>query len=353
MNLDDSDSFAALDSRNLLADVDGLPDQLREAWALGQSIELRSWEGITQVLLVGMGGSAIGAELLVDYIAPHCMIPVTLLRNYVLPAWASGLKTLVVCSSYSGNTEETISAFRQAKAKGCRVLVITTGGQLAAEALESGTSLWIFNKTSQMGIAVGCSFGLLLAVFARLGLIPNPEDELAGAIAAMRMQQRHLLAAVPVVENPAKRLAGQCFGRIVAVFGADFLIPVARYWQGRINTLAKSWAQAEELPEADHNILAGVLNPEPVLSNLSTLFLRADSYHPRNLIRTNLTKENLMLEAIGTDFFDAPGKNSLEQIWTALHFGDYLAYYLAMAYGVDPTGSDAVDGLKTRMKTME
>jgi glucose/mannose-6-phosphate isomerase len=231
--------------------------------------------------------------------------------------------------------------------------VITTGGQLAAEALESGTGLWIFNKPSQMGIAVGCSFGLLLAAFTRLGLIPNPEDELVGAITAMRLQQRHLQAEVPVMENPAKRLAGQCFGRIVTVFGADFLVPVARYWQGQISTFAMNWAQSEELPEADHNALAGVLNPETVLANLFTLFLRADRYHPRNLIRTNLTKENLMLEAIGTDFFDTPGKNPLEQIWTALHFGDYLAYYLAMAYGVDPTGLDAIAGFKMRIQMIE
>ena len=353
MNLDDIAYFTELDSQNLLAEIDGLPDQLREAWALGHSIELRSWEGISRVLLVGMGGSAMGAELLVAYITPHCMVPVTLLRNYVLPAWASGPETLVICSSYSGNTEETLSAFRQAKAKGCRVLVITTGGQLAAEALESRAGLWIFNKPSQLGITVGYSFGLLLAAFTRLRLIPDPEDELVGAITAMRLQQRQLQTEIPVIENPAKRLAGQCIGRIVAVFGADYLVPVARYWQGQINTLAKSWAQAEELPEADHNILAGVFNPEPVLSNLFTLFLRADRYHPRNLIRTNLTKENLMLEAIGTDFFDAPGKNSLEQIWTALHFGDYMAYYLAMAYGADPTGSEAIGEFKMRIKMID
>jgi glucose/mannose-6-phosphate isomerase len=224
---------------------------------------------------------------------------------------------------------------------------------LAAESLESGTGLWIFNKPTQLGITVGYSFGLLLAVFTRLGLIPNPEDELVGAITALRLQQMHLQAEIPVMENPAKRLAGQCVGRIVAVFAADYLVPVARYWQEQISILAKSWAQSEELPEADHNTLAGVLNPEPVLSNLFALFLRADHYHPRNLIRANLTKESLMLEAIGTDFFDAPGKNSLEQIWTALHFGDYLAYYLAMAYGVDPSGSDAIDGLKTQMKMMD
>ena len=353
MNLDDTASFAVLDPHNILAEIDGLPDQLREAWALGQSIELPPWEGITRVLLVGMGASAIGADLLIGYINPLCPVPVTLVRNYVLPAWAAGPETLVICASHSGSTEETLSAFRQATAKGCQVLAITTGGELAVEALETGASLWIFNHQGQPCTAVGCSFGLLLAVFTRLGLIPNPEAELAGAIAAMRIQQRSLRAEIPVVDNPAKRLAGQCFGRIVAVFAAEHLAPVARCWQGQISALAKSWAQSEELPEADHNALAGVLNPQSVLLHTFTLFLRGDGYHHRNLLRTDLTKEIFMLEGIGTDFYDAPGKNRLEQIWTTLHFGDYLAYFLAMACSVDPAGSDVIDGLKIRLQMSE
>lgn len=229
-------------------------------------------------------------------------------------------------------------------------MAITTGGELAVEALEAGAGLWIFKHEGQPRSAVGSLFGLLLAVFTRLSLIPNPEDELAGAIAAMRVQQATLRAEIRVKKNPAKRLAGQCFGRMVAVIAADFLAPVARRWKGQINELAKVWAQSEELPEADHNMLAGLLNPELALSNIFTLFLRGEDNHPRNLLRANITQENFMLEGIGTDFFDAPGKNWLEQMWTALHFGDYLAYYLAMAYGVDPTGSEAIDGLKARLQ---
>jgi len=350
MNLDDTASFAELDPQDMLAEIDGLPDQLLEAWALGQSLELPAWEGISRALVVGMGGSAIGADLLAGYCSPLCRVPVAVVRNYALPGWAAGPETLVICSSHSGGTEETLSAFKQAVAKGCQVLAITTGGDLAIEALEAGVGLWLFKHQSQPRAAVGYSFGLLLAVFKRLGLIPNPEDELAGAIAAMRVQQERLRAEVPVIENPAKRLAGQCFGRLVTVFGADFLVPVARRWKGQISELAKGWAQFEELPEADHNTLAGVLNPESALSNMFALFLRAEALHPRNLLRTDLTKEILMLEGIGTDFFDAPGKNRLEQLWTALHFGDYLAYYLAMAYEVDPAQTEAIAELKVRLK---
>jgi glucose/mannose-6-phosphate isomerase len=351
MNLDDTTVFEELDSQNALVDISGLPDQLLEAWALGQSLELPAWEDLTRVLLVGMGGSAIGADLFKGYIAPICPLPVTLVRNYELPAWAAGPETLVICSSHSGSTEETVSAFHQARQRGCRVLAVTTGGDLAIEALESNIGLWIFKHQSQPRTAVGYTFGLLLSVFTRLGLLPNLENDLAGAIAAMRIQQATLQPEIPAMENPAKRLAGQCYGRWVAIFAADFLVPVARRWKSQINDLANCWAQFEELPEADHNTRAGVVNPEAALQNTFTLFLRAEGLHPRNLLRTNLTKEIFMLEGLGTDFFDAPGKNPLEQLWTALHFGDYLAYYLAMAYGVDPTGAESIEGLKLRLQS--
>jgi glucose/mannose-6-phosphate isomerase len=227
--------------------------------------------------------------------------------------------------------------------------MITTGGELAASTLEAGACLWIFPHQGQPCTAVGYSFGLLLAVFDRLGLIPDPEDELAGAIAAMRLQQVNLRADVSVMENPAKRLAGQCFGRMVTIFGADFLVPVARRWKGQIGELAKCWAQSEEIPEANHNFVAGVINPESALRNAFVIFLRGQDFHPHNLQRTNMTKEIFMLEGIGTDFFDAPGKNRFEQMWTALHFGDYLAYYLAIAYGADPAQLEVITELKTRL----
>jgi glucose/mannose-6-phosphate isomerase len=353
MNLDDNEIYEELDPDHMLAEIEALPDQLLEAWALGQSLTLPDWQGIERVLIVGMGGSAIGADLLTAYLAPHCPVPVGLLRNYDLPAWATDPQTLVICSSHSGTTEETCSAFHQAVARGCRVLVVTTGGDLAVDALERGAALWIFKHQGQPRAAVGYSFGLLFAVFYRLGLIQDPENELAGAIAAMRVQQEFLGVDLPVMENPAKRLAGQCFGRWVAVFGSDFLVPVARRWKGQINELAKSWAQFEELPEADHNTLAGVLNPESALFNTFAIFLRAEGLHPRNGLRSDFTKEIFMLEGIGTDFFDAPGKNPLEQLWTALHFGDYMAYYLAIAYGVNPSQVEAIASLKARLQASQ
>jgi len=349
MNLDDYTAFTKIDPQDMLSHIDGLPDQLHTAWELGQNQPLPDWSGIERILISGMGGSAIGADLLSAYIEPECPLPVIVRRDYDLPAWANGPQTLVIASSHSGNTEETLSGFAAAQRSGCRVLAISTGGQLAEAAQKAGIPLWTFQHKGQPRAAVGYSFGLLLAVFARLGLIPDPALELQGAIQAMRTQQTNLRAQVPAVQNPAKRMAGQLVGRWVAVMGAGILAPVARRWKGQISEIAKAWAQFEFLPEADHNTLAGVVNPEAALNRTMVLFLRASSYHPRNLRRTELTKKIFMLEGLNTDFIEAQGDTPLAHLWTALHLGDYTAYYLAMAYGVDPTPVAAIEGFKSEL----
>lgn len=346
MNLNDYSAFLKLDPSNMLAQIDGLPDQLAIAWELGNSLALPAWGDIERVLIAGMGGSAIGADLLSAYVSSISHVPVVVHRDYDLPAWASGSKSLVITSSHSGNTEETLSAFNQAIINDCRILAISTGGKLADLAEKEQTALWRFEHQGQPRAAVGFSFGLLLAAFSRLGFIPNPSEALNGARMAMKTQQAELSAEIPDVHNPAKRLAGQLVNRWVSVIGSGLLAPVARRWKGQISEIAKAWAQFEFLPEANHNTLAGILNPEEQLSDLMVLFLRAPSQHPRNAIRSDLTRRIFMLQAIGTDTVMASGDSPLAHLWTALHYGDYVAYYLAMIYGVDPTPVEAIEGFK-------
>ncbi|HSQ16855.1 MAG TPA: SIS domain-containing protein, partial [Anaerolineales bacterium] len=225
-----------------------------------------------------------------------------------------------------------------------------TGGKIAEAARQTGCALWIFAHQGQPRAAVGYSFGLLLAALSRLGLLPDPRVELAGALEAMRQLQEMLRAGVPTTRNPAKRLAGQLVGRWVAVFGSDVLEPVARRWKGQVAELAKAWGQFEFLPEADHNTLAGLQQPEAGLPNLMALFLRASSCHPRNLLRSNLTRQAFMLEGVNTDFVDSTGDTPLAHQWTALMFGDYVAFYLAMAYEIDPTPIAALVDFKRQLE---
>jgi glucose/mannose-6-phosphate isomerase len=297
-----------------------------------------------------MGGSAIGADLLAAYAAPTCSVPLLVRREYELPAWARGPQTLVIATSHSGNTEETLQAFAEALESGAKCLAVTTGGALAQKASSAGVPLWQFTHRGQPRAAVGYSFGLLLCLLSRLGLVSDPQPELQSALKAMKVQRQSLLAEVPAARNLAKRYAGQMMGRFVAVFGAGLLVPVALRWKTQINELAKAWAQSEALPEADHNTIAGILEPESALPGLVALFLRSPADHPRNRLRSDLTRKTLMLQGINTDFIDARGNDPLSHLWTCLHLGDYIAYYLALSYGIDPTPVESIESFKMELK---
>jgi len=354
MNLDDLSLFKQLDKGDMLAHIDGLPDQLGNAWNLGQGLVLPDWSGIQQVVIAGMGGSAIGADLVSAAVVATCPVPIHVHRDYGLPAYAKGSETLVICSSHSGNTEETLDAFDTAVKNGCLVLVVSTGGKLSERAEAAGFPVWEFAHQGQPRAAVGFSFALLLSALCRLRLVPDAGDDLQEAVAAMKSQQDDIRAEVEVVKNPAKRQAGQLMGRWVTVFGAGVLSPVARRWKGQINEVAKAAANFEFIPEADHNTLAGLVHPAEVLMpHTVALFLGAPSDHPRNRLRLKETRDIYMLEGLAIDSYTARGLSVIAHIWTTLHFGDYMAYYLAMAYGVDPTPVDALENFKKALKTDE
>jgi len=350
MNLDDHQQFQLLDPENMLAHIQGLPDQLEKAWELGLGLPLPQTNEISRVVIVGMGGSAIGADLLAAYLLDRLEVPVFIHRDYGLPAFAHDRNTLVILTSHSGNTEETLSAFDEACKRRCQLMAITTGGRLHKAMLEAGLPVWVFTHHGQPRAAVGYSFGLLLALFTRLGLISDPSQDLKAALVTMRESAKCLDAQVPVKLNPAKRLAGQMVGRVVTVFASGFMAPVARRWKSQFNEVAKSGASFEVLPEADHNTVAGLFHPEDALLREMRVFLLAGADHVRNQKRIEVTRQVMMLEGLNTDLVTARGEGRLAQMWSTLLFGDYTAYYLAMAYEVDPTPIPPINALKEYMK---
>ena len=349
MNSDDLGRFKKIDQQDMIGRINDLPDQLMRAWELGQGLPLSAIDApmLRAVVIAGLGGSAIGGDLLAAWCEPAIKLPLIVHRDYGLPAFAAGGTTLVIASSHSGNTEETLDAFETAIGRKCAVAAVTTGGELAQRAQRRQVTCWRFEHDGQPRTAVGFSFGLLLAMLWRLQLVPDPGPDLAEAIQAMRKVQEKNGVNVPAALNPAKRYAGQLMGRWVSVFGAGLMAPVARRMKTQINEIAKAGANFEFIPEADHNALAGTQHPEEVLMpHTMNLFLRSPSDLARNRKRLDLTKQAFMLEGLNTDFLDARGRSPMANMWTQILFGDYMAYYLAMGYGVDPTPVDALVHLK-------
>jgi glucose/mannose-6-phosphate isomerase len=333
----------------MLAYIDALPDDLEKAWALGQTYDLPELPTIRKVCIAGMGGSAIGGDMLASFLAKGGKVPVVSWRNYCLPDWAAGEDCLVICSSHSGNTEETLSAFEQALNNGCSILAFCTGGELEKRARTAEKACWIFEHHGQPRTAIPFAFAILLAFMQRTGLAQFDPAELNEAVSVMRAQRNFLTANSPVHQNPARRLGGQLLGRNVIILGAGENEVIARRWKGQISELAKAWASFEGLPEMNHNALAGLEAPESLFEMTSAIFLRAKMDHPRNQIRIEHSMQQFLIAGMAVDSVQAVGLGRLAQMWSLLQFGDYVAYYLALDYGVDPTPIEALNALKRKL----
>ncbi len=169
------------------------------------------------------------------------------------------------------------------------------------------------------------------------------------AVAVMAQQYKLLEPSVPLVDNPAKRLAGQLLGRNIAIFAAGEVEVIARRWKTQINELAKAWASFEGIPEMNHNTLAGLVYPEALFEKTSAIFLRTPMDHPRNQKRFDLSMQFFLEAGIAVDSVLAQGEGRLAQLWSLLQFGDYVSYYLALDYDIDPTPVEALSMLKTAL----
>jgi len=350
MNLDEPGDFSRLDPDNMLARIGELPQQCRTAWELTRDLDLpHAYHQVQRVVVLGMGGSAIGGALLEGLVSGECSVPVVIVRDYSIPTFARGPETLVVASSYSGNTEETLMAISEALERGTLSIAVTTGGQLASLAREKGIPLLRFDYRSQPRAALGYSFTLLLGLFSRLGLVRDYSADLTEAVEVMEEWQTEIAPQVPTAQNAAKALAERLVNRLPVIYGAGFLTAVANRWKTQFNENSKHWAFFEALPELHHNAVVGLGIPTSVRDMVTVLMLRSDLDHPRVRVRWDITAELLSQEGVACESFYGRGKSRLAQMLSLIHFNDYVSFYLAMLNGVDPTPVRTIAFLKQRL----
>ena len=337
------------DPENMLSYINRLPDDLEAAWHLGKTLPLLELPKPKMMVICGMGGSAIGGDFFGSYMREISDVPVYSHRDYGLPTWASGEEVLVICSSHSGNTEETIDCFKTARERGCSLLVISTGGKLHEMAQEAGVTAWTFDHDGQPRTALAYSFGILLGLASRLGLIADHEKTIKKSATLMREWRSVYGILEDDKANPCEELAIRLLDKNIVIFGAGSMEVIARRWKAQIAELAKAWASFEAIPEMNHNTLAGLIFPENLLNDTVAVFLSAPSDYDRNQLRIKASEE-LFAEA-GIEVFEifAKGESRLAQMWSLVQFGDYMAYYLALAYGVDPTPVAILMRLKQKL----
>jgi len=344
--LDDLLVYRKLDSAGMLEHLHQFPVQCRLAWEKVMKLALPpEYSRVDKVVILGVGGSAIGGDLVRRLALSESRVPVWVNRDYSLPPFVDG-DTLVIASSYSGNTEETLSPFTEALKTPARKLAITSGGKLGKLAEREGIPVFSIDYQAPPRAAFPHSFVPLVGIFQRLGLLRDKSADLEAALEVLNQQAIDLAETRPVVANPAKRLASRLRGHLVVVYGGEVLSEVARRWKAQFNENSKTWAFFELFPELDHNAVMGYDLPPELKSRVFIVLLQSRLLSPRSQLHYEATAKLLERSAIGHEVVGAVGETALAQMMGLVLFGDYVSFYLAMLNEADPTPVAAIDFIK-------
>lgn len=337
------------DSSAMLSHAANFAGQLRSGWAISRSLELSDAHRSAQaVAVLGMGGSAVCADLARAIFADRLRAPVVSVRDYELPAWVDG-QTLVVAVSHSGATEETIAALSVALERRCPVAVITTGGAIGEVAARVGLPRLIYPGETPPRASLGYTLSLLAGLLERAGFLDLAAPELDAAAGAAQEAARAYGPEVATAANPAKQLAWSLLDRLVVIEGSGVLGAVARRWKTQLNENSKSAATAEELPEAMHNAVVGYAQPDTLRDHLFVCLLTGSHDHARNARRLTLTERLLDDARIGHQVLAFAGGSALAEACSAISMGDFVSIYLGLLYGEDPGATPVLGMVKDVM----
>ncbi|MEL6445131.1 MAG: bifunctional phosphoglucose/phosphomannose isomerase [Bacteroidota bacterium] len=335
-----------LDPDDMLGAVCAFPDHFREGWTRAASVEGLSWSAtdFDAVVVCGMGGSAIGGDLTRTYCEATSPVPMSVVRGYELPAFV-GPKTLVVASSYSGGTEETLSAFRQALDRGATVLCVTTGGTLLDEAKAHNLAHVVVPGGLQPRAALGYSFSVLLRLARALGMTDLPDAALDAALSEASARAERM---ADTDGNAAFDLAEVLYGKLAVIYsGTGFLEAVNLRWRTQIHENAKAPAVGNLFAELNHNEIMGFeAAPVSISQQMAVVVLRDESDHAQIQKRMTITQGLLGDSVASWNEASADGSTRLGRMFSLLQLGDFVSFWLAMLQGVDPTPVDTIQQLK-------
>jgi glucose/mannose-6-phosphate isomerase len=350
MKPDHSARHYGIDSERMIDKALGLPDQMAEAWGLAGVLAECMPAGAKTLIICGMGGSAIGGQLLRDLIAGDSDVSVHIERGYTLPAFA-GTDTPVVCVSYSGNTEEVLGCFRDGLKRGSPMAVISSGGILTAEAEKAGVPVLRIPGGMPPRAALGYLFTPLLKLASCWGFCAIEEEEFRAVLRKTRKLLDKCSLEADLAGNTPMQLAKRLYGKIPLVYSGNRLLVGAAYrWKCQFNENSKCMAFVNNFPELGHNEIMGWDSPAKILQEIFLVMLTDVDDHPRVIRRMDVTYdmlEPLAAGAIKLNSVGGPGfSGRLARLLSIIALGDLTSIYLAVESGKDPTPIDKIDEIK-------
>ncbi len=360
MNLDDAALVRAGETGKVLGSIEEFGAQCVSGAASARDADLfDAMRGPSQIVVAGMGGSALSADIIRSLLAPALRVPLIVQRDYVIPSWV-GPKTLVIASSYSGETEETLAAASGALERTGLVVAMTTGGPLAEALAARGRPVVRIdpaaNPSGQPRFAIGAMLFALLGILERAGVAEAFFSEYGSAVDAAAAAADFAAGAHarygidrPRAANPAKELAHFLEGRACVVVASRHLSGNAHALANQLNETAKSFAAPFEIPELNHHLMEGLQLPDANRAALGFLFIESSLYGTRLGARYAVTREVVARQGVPEKSFLPDGGSPLFESLDTLIFGSYLAFYLALRNKQDPAKIPWVDLFKARL----
>ena len=336
----------SIDISNMFQSIYDFPDQMREAKSIGENIELKkTYDGIQNIIVCGMGGSAIGGDLAKALASNSIKLPLIVNRNYQLPNWVNS-NSIVICSSYSGNTEESLAAYDDAITKGAKIIGITTGGKLGSLLDRNTNDKVVIPSGLQPRAAVAYSFIPLLYLLNELNLINNDilnEVELAIG----KIQSTRDIYSEDNNENSTLNLAKEIYNTLPIIYGEnESTSTIALRWKGQFCENAKMLAYHNDIPEMNHNEIVGWQENPELLKKISILWISDKSVNARNALRFNASRNILNDIPYIQKKIQLDGSSFTERFIHLLHFGDWISYWCALLHKTDPSPVIKIDKLK-------
>jgi len=349
--LDNGKLISELDASGMLKLISNLPDQCLEANEIGGKSNIPKPDvRIDNIVFAGLGGSAIGADIVRGYLMNEVEVPVVVSRNYTLPGFV-GKNTLLFCSSYSGNTEETLSSFEDGLKRGASIITMGSGGKLKEASIKNNFQHISIPSGFPPRTALGYMSVTVMAILVKLGFIKDKESEIKGLSSALsNLRDKEIGADVPFEKNIAKKLASSIYNKYCIVYGtSDSTESVSIRWRGQFAENSKSLSSSHVFPEMNHNEIVGWSFPKGLLKDFKVVILRDKNDHPRTQKRIEVSK--IIIKESGAEVFEFERKeqDSLARLFSLIYIGDFASFYLAILNNIDPTPVKRVEYLKAQL----
>lgn len=339
----------SIDKQGMRTLLRGFYRQVEEAIEIKKTFpKLFSHSQISNIVVTGLGGSAIGGDLVRSYLTEELKVPFFINRNYTLPKYVDS-KTLVIVSSYSGNTEETIESYKEAKKRKAKIVCITSGGIISEMANKFKDPLILIPGGLPPRAALGYSFFPLLFALDKIGFITIKKKDVAETIALLKSLSNEY-GNITSPENDAIQLAVIMKNSLPIIYSSsEKLDTVNLRWRGQINENAKMMAYGNTFPELNHNEIVGWEALPTIMTNSNIFILRDEEDHTRIQLRMDITQDILSpFAGLVTEIFTT-GSSQLARMFSLIHLGDWISFYLAMIHKIDPTPVLKIDFLKSEL----